>query len=45
MRLGHYEFLVNMKPIEEERSKLDPKQTKENKKEKEGRKKKKKRKR
>lgn len=45
LRLGHYEFLVNMKPIEEERSKLDPKQTKKNKKEKEGRKKKKKRKR
>lgn len=28
MWLGHYEFLLNMKPIEEERRKLDPKQTK-----------------
>lgn len=26
--LRHYEFLVNIKPVEEERSKLDPKQTK-----------------
>lgn len=28
MWLGHYEILVNMKLIEEERRKLDPKQTK-----------------